>query len=111
MPRKLIRDVRLTYTHFSDKDIKEYLNSELDNQSFKNHCQETANNLKLPYEIVEDVLKDQAFQVLKLLQQEALKKKRSKFNIYGFLSFESIRKSLNTKFIKHEHSNDSSTRR
>lgn len=100
MPRKLIKGTTYVYRHFKDKDIKAYLDEQLDNPDFRNHVQNVAANLKIAPHIVEEVLKDKAFQVLKNLQQKSLEKKRVKFRIYGYLSFETLKKSLNVKFKK-----------
>ena len=75
---------------FKEKELKEHVDSELENLAFKRHCAEVASNLNIDVKIVEDVLKDNSFQVLSLLQDSVLKEKEIRINIIGFIYFETI---------------------
>ena len=99
MPKKLFKKFELSYKHYDDNQIRDYIERELDNDQFRQHCLETAENLNISSKIVEDAIKDHAFQILKGLQQSMLKYERNKFNVFGFLWLESKR-SFSTIFRK-----------
>lgn len=75
---------------FKDQELKDHVNSELENEAFKRHCKEVASNLNIDIQVVEDVLKDNSFQVLSLIQNNVLKEKEARINIIGFIYFEII---------------------
>lgn len=69
---------------YTDKELKDYLESELQSE-FEQHCDVVANTLNVHRSVVEDVVKDMAFQILKKAQSEIINKRKVKINIYGFL--------------------------
>lgn len=81
---------------YSKDELRKHIKSEVDNQKFRNHCAEVANNLNIDEEIVRDLLLDNSFTVLSLIQTNVLKNKEIKINITGYFS-------LITTLIKYKY--------
>lgn len=71
---------------YSDKQLKDLILKDVDNKEFENHCQEVANKLKIHPTVVKDLLIQNSFTVLSLLQKKALKSIEIKINITGYFS-------------------------
>lgn len=72
---------------YSDKELKQHIVKEVDNLQFQRHCDEVASNLKIDPLVVKEVLLDNSFTVLSLIQKNVLKNKSVKINITGYFSF------------------------
>jgi hypothetical protein len=72
---------------YLDIQLKKHILQHVDNTSFNRHCQEVAANLKIDVLVVKELLLDNSFTVLSLIQQNALKNKEVKINITGYFSF------------------------
>lgn len=88
MRKKFINRVLETTKTYSSKELKDHIKNDVDNESFNRHCQEVADNLKINVVIVKELLLDNAYQTLWLLQKSVTKKKEVKINIFGFFSFQ-----------------------
>lgn len=73
---------------YNKKELKEHIDNELQNDTFERHCNEVANNLSIDPQIVKDLLKDNSFQVLSLIQESVLKEKEIRINIFGYFYFQ-----------------------
>lgn len=81
MPKKYPREISTIY---SKEELLEHINDQLDDSDFNRHCQEVADNLGIDVTVVRELLIDNSFTVLNLLQSSILKKKNIKINITGY---------------------------
>ena len=72
---------------YSSKQIAKHVNEQVDNIKFNEHCQQVADNLNVDVTVVKDLLMDNAFTVLSLIQKSILENKVVKINITGYFSF------------------------
>lgn len=82
------------------KNTKEHINKELDNELFRQHCAETAKQLGISPEVVEDVIKDKSYQIIRLLFESLLARVPIKIRVIGWFSLESINRKYIIKLIK-----------
>jgi hypothetical protein len=89
-----VRKKHIKRSHFNkiytSEELLNHVNSELDNDTFRRHCAEVADNLNIDVVIVEDLLRDNSFQVLSLIQSSVLKEKEVRINIFGFIYFQTV---------------------
>jgi hypothetical protein len=72
---------------YNDQQLREHIVSQVDNLQFNQHCQQVADNLKIDVIIVKELLLENSFTVLSLIQKNVLKDKEVKINITGYFSF------------------------
>lgn len=91
---------------YNDEELKELIAKDLDNLSFQKHCEEVADNLNVDPLIVRELLIDNSFTVLSLIQKKVLSDKEVKINITGYFSLIVVHIKYNLKRIKKiKHSN------
>lgn len=71
----------------TDKEFKERIESSVCNQSFDDHCNQVAAKFNIDPIVVKELLLDNSFTVLKLIQLACIKNAAVKINIRGFFSF------------------------
>ena len=82
------------------KNTQESINKELDNELFRQHCAETAKQLGIAPEVVEDVIKDKAHQIIRLLFESLLARIPINIRVIGWFSLKSINRKYIIKLIK-----------
>lgn len=75
---------------YTDNEIKEHIVEQVDNLKFEEHCRQVAQNLNVDIVLVKELLMDNSFTVLSLIQQSILKDKVVKINITGYFSFVTV---------------------
>lgn len=75
---------------YSKKELQEHIEKQVDNLKFQEHCQQVADNLNIDVIVVKDLLLNNSFTVLSLIQANVLKNKEVKINITGYFSFITI---------------------
>ena len=68
-------------------ELKEHIQSQVDNIQFQEHCNQVAKNLNVDPIVVKDILLHNSFLVLSLLQLNVLKNRVIKINITGYFRF------------------------
>ena len=72
---------------YTDEELKNHISKEVDNLIFEEHCKEVAMNLNVNPVVVKELLLNNSFTVLSLIQNSVLKNKEIKINITGYFSF------------------------
>lgn len=72
---------------YSDQELLNHISTEVDNLKFNEHCNEVAKNLNIDPIVVKELLMNNSFTVLSLIQSSVLKNKEVKINITGYFSF------------------------
>ncbi len=72
---------------YTPKQLKEHISINVENEKFNEHCQQVAKNLNIDIIVVKDLLLNNSFTVLSLIQSNVLKNKEVKINITGYFSF------------------------
>lgn len=85
MQKKPTRSVFMTKV-YTKKELTEYVNKELDNIDFENHCKEVAEKCNVDPLVVKELLIDNSITVLWQLQKSTLDFKKIKINITGYFS-------------------------
>ena len=75
---------------YTEDEIKEHISKEVDNLKFEEHCKQVAKNLNIDVVVVKELLMDNSYTVLSLVQKSILKNKVVKINITGFFSFVTV---------------------
>lgn len=100
MPRKRITGKRVKTAYYTDEELREYLADHLDNDAFRLHCEQTAEDLKIGVDLVKDILTEKAFKILKLTQEKAFNNVKIKIRILGFFSIQTRKRSLDKEYVK-----------
>jgi transcription termination factor NusB len=92
------------YIHYNDEQLKSHIHDNVVNEKFEQHCAEVAKNLEIDPIIVKELLLDNSFTVLSLLQKAILKFRYIKVNITGFFSLRTMKNFNKVKYIKKQKS-------
>jgi len=87
--KKLIKENKNTVfdKKYNLEQLKQHISNEVENLKFQEHCNEVAKNLNVDPIVVKELLLDNSFVVLSLIQKSVLQNKEVKINITGFFSF------------------------
>jgi hypothetical protein len=72
---------------YTSKELAKHVSQQVDNIKFNEHCQQVAKNLNIDVVVVKDLLLNNSFVVLSLIQSSVLMNKVVKINITGYFSF------------------------
>jgi hypothetical protein len=89
MPRKHTNSY-LLQKKYTDTQLQDHIKNQVDNVQFNRHCNEVSQNLGIDVVIVKDLLLNNSFTVLSLIQKCVLKNKAVKINITGYFSFVTV---------------------
>lgn len=87
MRKKRIDTSKAFEKKYSNDKLKKHIQLEVENAKFNLHCEEVAKNLNINVTVVKELLLNNSFLVLALIQKSVLQNKVVKINITGYFSF------------------------
>jgi hypothetical protein len=72
---------------YKDHELQNHIIKHVDNSKFDEHCEQVAKNLNIDPIVVKELLLNNSFVVLSLIQKYVKKNEEIKINITGFFSF------------------------